>query len=74
MKLEDGQIITLDNDKDYVIVKQVLYEETNYLYLMTARKPLEVLVTKLQNTGDNQKLVVVDSEEELKKIVNLFEK
>ena len=30
MKINDGQIITLDDKKDYIVLKQVVYNNTNY--------------------------------------------
>lgn len=74
MNLDEGQIVTLDNNKDYIVVKSVVFNETTYVYLMTNRKPLEVLIVKLQDVGGSQILKVVDSKEELEEIINLFEK
>ena len=74
MKLEDGQIVTLDNNKDYIIVKQVEFESETYMYLITAKKPIEVMIVKAQYINDKTILSIVDSEEELEKIINLFEK
>lgn len=74
MNLDEGQIVTLDNNKDYIVVKSVVFNETTYVYLMTDRKPLEVLIVKLQDVDGSQILKVVDSKEELEEIINLFEK
>lgn len=74
MNLEEGQLITLDNNKDYIIIKQVEYNGIIYFYLMTDKKPLEILIVKLQEENGSQILKVIDSKEELKEIINLFEK
>jgi len=68
MKLENGEIITLDNNKDYIVLKQLIIENTNYIYLVTAQKPVEVLIARLD--GDN--LNPITNEEELEKVINLF--
>jgi len=68
MKLENGEIITLDNNKDYIVLKQLIIENTNYIYLVTAQKPVEVLIARLD--GDN--LNPITNEEELQKVINLF--
>ena len=73
MQLDDGQIITLDNDKDYIVVKKITYDGTEYVYLITDKKPVEVLVAKSQLVNDNIVLTVVDSKDELDRIINLFE-
>lgn len=68
MKLENGEIITLDNDKDYIVLKQLIIENTNYIYLVTAQKPVEVLIARI----DEDILNPVTNEEELQKVINLF--
>ena len=73
MQLDDGQIITLDNDKDYIVVKKITYDATEYVYLITDKKPVEVLVAKSQLVNGNIVLTVVDSKDELDRIINLFE-
>ena len=35
MKLENGEIITLDDKKDYIVLKQLINENDNYVYLVT---------------------------------------
>ena len=68
MKLSDGQIITLDDNKDYIVVKQEIYRNNNYIYLMTASKPLEVMFVR----QENDELNLVIDEDELKVIMELF--
>lgn len=68
MKLNDGQIITLDDEKDYVVLKQKMYKNNNYIYLMTTTKPIEVMFVKKEN---NELNLVID-EDELKIVMNLF--
>lgn len=68
MKLSDGQIITLDDEKDYVVLKQKMYKNNNYIYLMTTTKPIEIMFAKQEN---NELNLVID-ENELKIVMNLF--
>ena len=42
---EEGQVIELDNNKDYVIWKI----KDEYIYLMTINKPIEIIITKYIN-------------------------
>lgn len=68
MKINDGQIITLDDKKDYVVLKQVVYNNTNYIYLITASKPVEVMFVK----QDADELTLVVDDNELKEVINLL--
>ena len=70
MKLENGEIITLDDNKDYIVLKQLINENVNYVYLVTAQKPIEVLVAKLNDMD----LIPITDEFELKKVIELFKK
>lgn len=68
MKLENGEIITLDDNKDYIVLKQLINENVNYVYLVTAQKPIEVLVAKLNDMD----LIPITDDFELKKVIELF--
>lgn len=70
MKLENGEIITLDDNKDYIVLKQLINENVNYVYLVTAQKPIEVLVAKLNDMD----LIPITDDFELKKVIELFKK
>ena len=68
MKLENGEIITLDDNKDYIVLKQLIDNNINYIYLVTAQKPVEVLIAKV----DGLNLNPITNDEELQKVINLF--
>lgn len=70
MKLENGEVITLDDNKDYIVLKQLINENVNYVYLVTAQKPIEVLVAKLNDMD----LIPITDDFELKKVIELFKK
>lgn len=74
MNLEENQIIELEDGKDYIILKKVEYNSYDYIYLMSVEKPIKVLVAKVDNSADELSLEIVNNEEELNNIVNLFEK
>ena len=46
MELEIGHVITLEDNKDYIILKKVNYNNAIYIYLMTASKPVDVAIVK----------------------------
>ena len=73
MKLENEQIVTLDNNKEYIVIKQVELDGKTYAYLITTTKPIEILIVNVQYINEEIILTIVDSKDELEKIINLFE-
>lgn len=45
MKFEVGQVIILDDNEEYIIWKMI----DNYIYLMTMKKPIRIVITKYVN-------------------------
>ena len=74
MKLEDGQIITLEDNKDYIVVKKIVCDDLNYIYLMTAEKPIEVVIAKEELINNELILNPITDENELNLVISLFEK
>ncbi len=73
MKLEDGQIITLEDNKDYIVVKKMTCDDLNYVYLMTAQKPIEVVIAKEEQINDEIILNPITDQNELNLAISLFE-
>ena len=73
MMLEEGEIITLDsNGKDYIVVKSIIYNNINYYYLMTTKKPIEVAIVKLAQTQNGTPVIVtVTDKQEIDIIMKL---
>ena len=42
MKLEIGELITLENNKEYICIKKTTFEGKDYVYLVSNFKPLEI--------------------------------
>ena len=58
MRLEEGEIITLNDDgKDYVVVKEVEFNNKNYYYLMSAKKPVKILIVEFK-VQDGREVIV----------------
>lgn len=68
MKLIDGEIIELDDNKEYIVLKQINHNNINYVYLMTNSKPIEVMFAKQMD--DELELIIDDKE--LKEVMDLF--
>ena len=72
MKIEEGHIITLEDNKDYMVLKKITYNNINYVYLMTATKPVEVSFMKEELINNELSLIPID-DSELVNIIPLFE-
>ena len=73
MKLEKGEIITLSNNKDYIVVSTVSDNNIDYVYLMTTTKPVEVKFGKQIIDNGNIKVSIVNDYDEKQRILNLFQ-
>ena len=48
-----GQVVTLDDNKEYMVLNKINLHNINYLQLITITKPTEMLVvTETDNNGD----------------------
>lgn len=76
MILEEGDVITLDaNGKDYLVIKTIEYNNENYYYMMTVKKPVEISIIKLAKNEQGQEIIVtVTDQHELEKIMKLTAK
>jgi hypothetical protein len=72
MRIEEGQIIELEDNKEYVVLKTLEYNNETYVYLITSSKPIEVLFRKEQIINDEIILEPID-DSELANIIPLFE-
>ena len=72
MKLEIGEIITLDSDgKDYLVVKEVEYNNKNYYYLMSTKKPVEILIVEFKVQDGKEVIETVTNRDELDNIMKI---
>lgn len=66
MMLEEGEVITLDsNGKDYIVIKKVNYKNENYYYMMTIKKPIEVLIIKLGKNELGQEIIITETDKNI---------
>ncbi len=63
--LMEGQIVKLNNNKEYIVIKKINAHSFNYVYLISSDKPIEFLVatekvdngkTILEEIKDNNEL------------------
>jgi hypothetical protein len=72
MKLEDGELITLDDNSSYLVVKTIECNKINYLLLMTTVKPTEILIAKEEMVSGEVEIVPVDDVDEAKYVLSVF--
>lgn len=63
--LKKGQIIKLDNNKEYMVVKRVSIHNIKYVYLMTTAKPLEIVIATEKEKDGNVVLSEIKDNDEL---------
>lgn len=69
MKLEEGEIITLEDQCDYLILKCITYNNFDYVILTSVKKPIKTEIKK-QVIQDNQIVLESISDEELKIVLS----
>lgn len=66
--MEENLIITLNDNKEYLIVSKVTVDYIDYYYLCSTKKPLEIKIAVIKN----KKLEFVEDSETLTYIFNKF--
>lgn len=67
-----GQIVKLDNNKEYMILNKMILHNISYVYLVTITKPTELLVAT--ETTENGEIVLeeIKDNDELDYILSQF--
>ena len=71
--LEEGLIITLDNHKQYIIVKMVEWKNQEYYYLLSIQKPIENLIVKGNVHNNGMNFQTISDSEEFATVMNMFQ-
>lgn len=66
--MKEGTIITLDNEKQYIIVKRIAYLEKQYCLLLSLTEPKETEIVEEQTGKNVVQYVAIKSKEEYKKV------
>lgn len=73
MKIVEGEIITLSNNKEYICLKTLTDNDIDYIYLMSNFKPLEIKFAR-QNIVDGEiEITIINNQEEKEKLLKLFQ-
>ena len=72
MKINEGEIIQLDNNKEYICFSKISVQNDYYVYLISNFKPLEVKFAKEISDGDSVSLEIINDQNQKKKLLKLF--
>ncbi len=70
--LEEGQLLVLNDNKEYMIVGNLKLHNINYVYLLTTSKPLEALVVTAKEKDGQIVFDEIKDNEELEYVLNQF--
>ncbi len=72
MKLEVGEIITLDNNKEYICFSRINDKGIDYVYLMSNFKPIEIKFAIERIINQEVELEIINDQEQKQYVYNLF--
>ncbi len=73
MNFKEGEIIEI-KEKEYIIYSVIKEENTNYYYLMSNFKPLEIKFAKSVEETTNDELILINDQQEKLRVFDLFKK
>lgn len=72
MKLEVGEIITLDNNKEYICFSKINDNGIDYVYLMSNFKPIEIKFAIERIINQEVELEIINDSKQKQYVYNLF--
>ena len=70
--LETGQIVELENGKEYIVVNKMYLHNIKYDFLVSNSKPLEIVIGTEKLKDDNVFLEEIKDNDELDYILSKF--
>ncbi len=70
--VEVGQIIKLNDNKEYIVVNKMSLHNINYVYLMTSSKPLEIMIATEKLVNGDIVLDEIKNNDELDYVLSKF--
>lgn len=67
-----GQVVKLDDNKDYMVLNKMNLHNINYVYLITINKPTEMLVLTESNQNGEIILEEIKDNDELDYVLSQF--
>ena len=72
-KIMEGEILTLDNNEEYICIARIENGEDNYLALISNAKPLQFRFAKEIIEDKDVSLEIIYDEDEKQKVLNLYQ-
>ena len=72
MNIEVKDLVTLDNDIEYIVTSKTTYEDNIYYYFVNNQNSNDFKILRLNK--DNNKLIEFDNPDLIKKLLPLFVK
>lgn len=70
-KIQIGEVIKLNNNKEYMCACEVQKDNFNYVYLITKTKPIEIVFAKYDISSDDE-LILIGNQKEKLEVLELF--
>lgn len=70
--MDIGNIVKLDDNKEYIVVDKLNFHSVNYVYLVTNSKPLEIMIAVLKEENGKITLEEVKDNNELDYVLSQF--
>ena len=70
--LNVGQVVKLDDNKEYMVLEKIYLHNISYLYLITVNKPVEILVVTESNIDGEFVLDEIKDNDELDYVLSQF--
>lgn len=70
--LEVGEIIKLNDEKDYIVVEKLNLHNVNYIYLVTNKKPLKILIATEKIVNGELVIDEIKDNDELDYVLSKF--
>lgn len=72
MQIVKGNIITLSDNKKYLVLSKIDYSNEKYLYLSNLEDPANIKVCREESENESLQLVVVTDKKLIKKLFTYF--
>lgn len=72
MKIEKGDMVTLSDDVEYMVISKIDYQGNTYVYLTTMDEPPKLRFCREEKINESLELNDVTDPELLKTLIQLF--
>lgn len=73
MNIKEGEILTLENNKEYICLAVKDYKAANYLLLLSNFKPVEIRFAKEIIVDNQVELEIINKQEEKLELMQIFQ-